>query len=273
MVLTILMYIRSNYGIHVMRNESVVCGHRYVFVKTIGECLEGKQVSQECRHSDQCQIVDPNSYCDRNWICAVISASIRTPVCPEGQEFNRKIGKCMKKLNESVKSRLRDLAISLRARNSSGLSNLNQLLTTNLTRRINLFNLMDKSGTHRRPGICYERANGTAYVGNLCETNPFLVYSSSLLMTLMFSVAFVSLILMFYRRRHNETINLFQTLNSFNFDSNTALAPNVYFVAIPSADNTLPTYQECVDTNDTIDRNDPKLPSYEEAVAGHHQSV
>ena len=268
MVITIFIYIRSDYAIRDVKNESMVCGDGNVLVKTINQCLEGKRVAQLCQHSEQCQYFDTNTYCDQNWMCVAIPAPIRTHICPDGQEFNQKLDKCMKKLSGSVRTKLKELALSLRARNSSALNNLNQLLLANVTRRINLFSLLDKSGSHRRNGICYERSNGTAYSGNLCETNPFLVYSSSLLMTLMFSVAFVSLILMFYRRRHNETINLFQTLNAFNFGSNTALAPNVYFVAIPSSDNALPSYQECTETS-----NEAKLPSYEEAVAGDDRNV
>ena len=254
MILSMVMNMGLDYALHPKPNESMVCEEGYVLILAKNECLEGRQVPENCDYSEQCKYFDTNTYCDDSWQCAI--------KCQTGQEFNAKIDRCVKKLNDAIKSKLRDLVTGLKSRNKSALTNFNQLFLTNGSRKINLFSLLERSTTSRS-SVCssdYHWNNNT----NICEANPILVYSGSLLMTIMFSVAFISIILMFYRRRHNETINLFQTLNSFNFANNTALGPNVYFVAIPSNDNPLPTYQECVEQNES---NSSKLPSYEEAIA------
>lgn len=251
-----VMYIRLDNAINLKLNNTTVCGDGYVLIKATNQCLRGKQLSENCKHSEQCQLFDYNAICDDNRFCGYR--------CPAGLQFNPKVGKCHKRFNENIRSKLRDLAISVRARNKSGVFKLNQLLLSNGSRKINLFSLLEKS-SNARSGVCssdYRWNNST----NNCEANPYLIYSGSLLMTLTFSVAFVSLILMLSRRRQNRTINLF---NSFNFSENRPLAQNVYFVAIPPTDSTPPSYQECLDSNETTESQTNKLPSYEEAIASN----
>jgi hypothetical protein len=238
-----LLNISSDYCLDVKETE--VCDGGYVWISGRNECVKAKRLREFCTYTKQCQYFDNNTYCDDNWMCNI--------KCQNGQEFNPKIERCVNQLsNKTFEMSFRKLASDLRPKNS----------TANTTKTINIFSLLRTTSNYN--GVCPFDNRWNKFTQS-CEINPFLVNSGTLLLSFGFAVAFIFIILIVYRKRQNESINLFQTLNAFQVSNNQRLDPReqvVYFVTIPHEDNTLPTYQEATDSRPV----NCKLPTYEEAI-------
>jgi hypothetical protein len=246
-VISMLLNISLNNCVDV--NETEVCDGGYVLIETYNQCVRAKRLGEFCSFTKQCQYFDNDTYCDSNWFCNI--------KCQNGQEFNPKIGRCASKLyNKTFEMSFRETASNFKPKNVS--SNL----TSNTTKTINIFSLLRTTSNYN--GVCPFDNRWNKFTQS-CEVNPFLVNSGTLLLSFGFAVAFIFIILIVYRRRQNESINLFQTLNAFQVSNNHTLEPReqvVYFVTVPHEDNTLPTYQEATDNRPV----NCKLPTYEEAI-------